>query len=61
MRRYKYIRREKVLEFIEKNPGVTTKGINGYFQSQVSTSLDRLVSEGRLTRIKDGCLKWYAK
>jgi len=61
MRRYKYIRKEQVLEFVKKNPGITRKGINEYFQSQVSTSLYKLVLEGKLTKIKDGCFKWYAK
>lgn len=60
-RSYTYIRKEQVLEFVRKNPGVTTKGVSGYFQSQVSTTLRRLLLEGKLTRIKEGCFKWYVK
>lgn len=50
-----------MLEFIKKNPGITRKEINGYFQSQVSTSLYKLVLEGKLTKIKEGSFRWYVK
>jgi len=50
-----------VLEFIRKNPGITAKGISGYFQSNVSGSLYKLLLEGKLTRVKEGCFKWRVK
>lgn len=61
MRNYKYIRKEQVLEFIRKNPGITTKGVTSYFQSHVYGSLNKLILEGKLTKVKQGCFRWYVK
>ncbi len=61
MRSYRYIRREQVLAFIGKHPGLTTKQVSSYFRSHVSGSLHKLLMEGKLMRVKVGCSRWYVK
>ena len=59
MRRYKYIRKDRILEFVRKNPGAEEKIISNFFGSRIVTSLYKLESEGKLIRVRQGHFKWY--
>jgi hypothetical protein len=52
-RRYNYIRREYVLQFITSNPGCTATQMCNRFNSDVTCSLRKLLSEGKVLRRKE--------
>lgn len=60
MRRWNYIRKEELEEFIKKNPGVSTEKLRKRFHPNVRHTLRKLFVEGRVKRIKHGRIfKYY--
>jgi hypothetical protein len=57
---HKYTKREWIIEFLKKNPGLDAKKISIYFGVDLRSSLYRLIKENKIYRVKENVWKYYA-